>query len=204
VAVSLQAEEPIWIGRKMDAVGAKLAAFLKLENIVPYPDHYVGSSERHPMQFVAEEITRHKWDKGTIGVETDDLLLYRPIGRPAQVGPSQCAFCRRLPPGQLVLDEKIRARDRIHAPSREDRGCRKVKPGVTCEELAATWKMTTTKYAIEKDSRIGYPVGVGYPPTWGELTVSIRAGDKTVLEEGQKLVRRWPLGWPGLPKQPRD
>ncbi len=34
-----------------------------------------------------------------------------------------------------------------------------------------------------KDSRIGYPVGIGFPPTWGELTCSIRAGDHTVMEE---------------------
>jgi len=60
----------------------------------------------------------------------------------------------------------------------------KVTPGITCDELAATWKMTIAKYGIEKDSRLGYPVGIGFPPTWGELTASIRAGDKTALEEG--------------------
>jgi Xaa-Pro aminopeptidase len=60
----------------------------------------------------------------------------------------------------------------------------RVKPGVACEELATAWKDVTTKHGIEKDSRIGYPVGIGFPPTWGELTASIRAGDKTVLEEG--------------------
>jgi ectoine hydrolase len=37
----------------------------------------------------------------------------------------------------------------------------KVKPGMSCEELAAGWKTTTAKYEIEKDSRIGYPVGIG-------------------------------------------
>jgi Xaa-Pro aminopeptidase len=60
----------------------------------------------------------------------------------------------------------------------------RVRPGVRCEELALTWKMTTARYDIEKDSRIGYPVGIGYPPTWGELTASLRAGDATPLEEG--------------------
>src|SRR5262249_27723268 len=66
------AEEPIWIGRAMDAVGAKFTAFLKPENVVPYPDIYVGSAERHPMQYVAEELKRRGWDKGAIGVESDD------------------------------------------------------------------------------------------------------------------------------------
>ena len=72
VAVSLAAEEPVWIGRRMDAAGAKFTAFLAPENIVSYPDHYVASDERHPMQFVAEEVARRGWDKGTIGVESDD------------------------------------------------------------------------------------------------------------------------------------
>ena len=72
VVVSLQQEEPIWIGRKMDAVGAKFTAFLDDSNVIPYPDHYVASSDLHPMQFVAEEIQRLGWDKGRIGVETDD------------------------------------------------------------------------------------------------------------------------------------
>ena len=72
VVVSLQQEEPIWIGRKMDAVGAKFTAFLDDSNVIPYPDQYVASSDLHPLLFVAEEIQRLGWDKGRIGVETDD------------------------------------------------------------------------------------------------------------------------------------
>jgi Xaa-Pro aminopeptidase len=60
----------------------------------------------------------------------------------------------------------------------------KVRPGVACDELAQVWKTVISRHGIEKDSRLGYPVGIGFPPTWGELTASIRAGDKTVLEEG--------------------
>ena len=58
-----------------------------------------------------------------------------------------------------------------------------VKPGLLCEDLEVVWKKVISKYGIEKDSRIGYPVGIGYPPTWGELTCSLRNGDKTILEE---------------------
>jgi len=57
-----------------------------------------------------------------------------------------------------------------------------VKPGVVLEELAAVWTAVISRHGIEKDSRIGYPVGIGYPPTWGELTCSMRKGDRTVLE----------------------
>ncbi len=38
VVVSLAQEEPIWIGRKMDAVGAKFTVFIAPENVLPYTD----------------------------------------------------------------------------------------------------------------------------------------------------------------------
>ncbi|WP_247564324.1 aminopeptidase P family N-terminal domain-containing protein [Bradyrhizobium sp. 151] len=72
VVVSQRQEEPIWIGRGMDAIGAKFTAFLAAKNVVPYPDKYVGSTELHPIQFVSEELQRRGWDRGRIGVETDD------------------------------------------------------------------------------------------------------------------------------------
>ena len=59
----------------------------------------------------------------------------------------------------------------------------RVKPGVSGHDLEEVWKKVISKYNIEKDSRIGYPVGIGYPPTWGELTTSLRKGDKNVIRE---------------------
>ena len=38
------------------------------------------------------------------------------------------------------------------------------------------------KYKIKKDSRTGYSIGIGYPPDWGEQTLNISKGDKTVLQ----------------------
>ena len=72
VVVSLDREEPVWIGRKMDAVGAKFTAFLAPENVVPYPDYYVGSDSHHPLDFVADFLVENGLDKGHVGVETDD------------------------------------------------------------------------------------------------------------------------------------
>ncbi|SNR54410.1 M24 family metallopeptidase [Halorubrum vacuolatum] len=59
-----------------------------------------------------------------------------------------------------------------------------VEPGVTCEAVEAAWRETIAKYGVEKEDRIGYSMGLGYPPDWGEHTASIRPGDETVLEEG--------------------
>jgi Xaa-Pro aminopeptidase len=43
------------------------------------------------------------------------------------------------------------------------------------------------RHGIRKSTRIGYPIGLGYPPNWGELTASLREGDATVLEEGMSF-----------------
>ena len=295
VVVDLASEEPIWIGRKIDAVGAKFTAFLKPDNVVPYPDHYVGSAELHPMQFAAEELNRRGWDKGAVGVETDDyyytakwdallkqglpnlrfldafllvnrcrmrksaqeLTYMRQAGRIAAaaqkaafeacaVGVRQCDVmaelyrvttaglpefggtfpCKppnamvselasaphlswtddKLVPGDMFYIEMGGVRHRYHSPLSRciylgqptahmaqtariiaeglEAVLAVVKPGAVCEELAAAWKAVIARNGLEKDSRIGYPVGIGYPPTWGELTASLRAGDRTVLEEG--------------------
>ena len=49
--------------------------------------------------------------------------------------------------------------------------------------MEKSWKKIISKHGIKKDSRIGSPVGIGYPPTWGELTTSFRKNDLNVLKE---------------------
>ncbi|WP_246018303.1 M24 family metallopeptidase [Pelagibacterium montanilacus] len=294
VAVHLDHDEPIWFGRKMDAVGAQFTAFLAPENVIAYPDKYVGSAELHPMDYLAELITERGWSGANIGVEMDDyyytarwhqiltdalpdahfedafLLVNRvrmtksareiefmmqagaiagaameAARQTVAVGVRQCDVMAELykvttsgtpefggtfpckPPNAMVgeycsaphlswtdaplVEDEIfyiemgGVRHRYHSPLsrcvyvgtppqelvkttaiiREglEAVLDKVRPGVLCEELAAAWKDVIARHGIEKDSRIGYPVGIGYPPTWGELTCSLRAGDKTVMEE---------------------
>ncbi len=57
-----------------------------------------------------------------------------------------------------------------------------VRPGVTCEHIEEVWRKTIAKSGFIKDSRIGYSMGLNYPPDWGEHTASLRPGDKTVLQ----------------------
>jgi len=57
-----------------------------------------------------------------------------------------------------------------------------IKPGVTCEEVERVWAKSIAKSGFIKDSRIGYSMGLNYPPDWGEHTASLRPGDKTVLQ----------------------
>ncbi len=58
------------------------------------------------------------------------------------------------------------------------------RPGAVCEEVEAAWRRCLAASGYEKASRLGYAVGVGYPPDWGEHTASLRAGDRTLLRPG--------------------
>ncbi|PKC51539.1 Creatinase/aminopeptidase, partial [Rhizophagus irregularis] len=49
-------------------------------------------------------------------------------------------------------------------------------------EVEAVWRKSIAKSGFEKESRIGYSMGLNYPPDWGEHTASLRPGDKTVLQ----------------------
>ncbi|WP_246031857.1 M24 family metallopeptidase [Salibacterium salarium] len=57
-----------------------------------------------------------------------------------------------------------------------------VKPGLKCEEVEQMWQDTIARHGYCKDSRIGYSIGVNYPPDWGEHTASLRPGDQTILK----------------------
>jgi ectoine hydrolase len=51
---------------------------------------------------------------------------------------------------------------------------------------------------IVKESRCGYSIGVSYPPDWGERTMSLRPGDKTVLQPGMTfhfIPAVWEQDW---------
>lgn len=294
VVVSLGAEEPIWFGRKMDAVGAKFTAFLAEENVIAYPDKYVGTPDLHPMDYLVTILRDKGWHKGRIAAEQDDyyysakwnriltegfgqgefddgfLLVNRirmkkstqeieymsQAGQIATLamdsarklvhpGVRQCDVMAELyrvtisgtpefggtfpckPPNAMVGElasaphlswtdapleedevfyiEMGGVRHRYHSPLsrcvyvgnppselvrttaiiREglEAALDVIKPGIECQDMARAWDNVIRKYGIEKDSRIGYPVGIGFPPTWGELTCSLRAGDTTVMEE---------------------
>lgn len=59
-----------------------------------------------------------------------------------------------------------------------------VRPGQSCESVELAWRRVISSYGMEKRSRIGYSVGIGYPPDWGERTASLMPGDTTELQPG--------------------
>ncbi len=64
--------DPVWFGRGQDANGAKLTCYLDHDRILGYPDHYVQSTERHPMDFLAGILAMRGWDNCPTGVEMDN------------------------------------------------------------------------------------------------------------------------------------
>ncbi|WP_345900532.1 aminopeptidase P family N-terminal domain-containing protein, partial [Martelella sp. UBA3392] len=64
--------DPVWFGRDQDRNGAKRTCFMSEDDMIGYPDHYVQSDVRHPMDFLAARLEERGWDKTRIGVEMDN------------------------------------------------------------------------------------------------------------------------------------
>ncbi len=301
--------QPIWYGRTQDANGAKLTCYLDHDNILFYPDHYVQTTERHPMDLLSSILIDKGLGSATIGLEMDnyyftasaylslikhmpnakfkdcnvlvhwqraaksapELDMMRTAGRIVEqmharireharpdlpkhelvaeiydaslrgvdgIGGDYAAIVPLLPSGadasapHLTWDERPFKRGegtffeiagcyhRYHCPlSRTlfmgkptqqfldaekavlegmDAGLEMAKVGNVCEDISNAFFAVLKKYGIVKDNRTGYPIGLSYPPDWGEHTMSLRSGDRTVLEEGMTfhfMTGLWQDGW---------
>jgi ectoine hydrolase len=61
-------------------------------------------------------------------------------------------------------------------------GIEAARPGKTAGDVARAFYNVLKKRGIERQGRCGYPIGLSYPPDWGERTFSIRPNDETVLQ----------------------
>ncbi len=299
VLVSLDQDEPMWLGRGMDANGARLTTSLSEDNIREYADDYVQSLVKHPMHFVADVIREKGWDTGSIGVEMDqfyfthrnyvelerslpnatfkdanalvnwvrvvkseaEITFLKRAGKIAEkvmqtavdtidVGVRECDAAAAIAHAQysgtaefagdypaigpwvraggaastphLTWTEKTYRKDEAvllelagvyrhyHSPIARTiflgsnppdlmketaevvmDGLAKtldfIKPGVTAEQIEERWRQAIAHSKVVKESRLGYSIGVNYPPDWGEQTISLRPGDKTVIRENMAL-----------------
>ncbi|MGN6770847.1 MAG: ectoine hydrolase DoeA [Rhizobiaceae bacterium] len=287
-------EDPIWWGRGQDRNGAIRTAWIAEDRMIPYADHYVQSTERHPMQTLAEIIRSKGYGNKRLGLELENyyfsakayLTLQQELpnaklvdatalvnwqravkseqeieymGRAARIveamherirevaepglrkcdlvaeiydaglrgvgdfGGDYAALVPLTPSGKdasaahLTWDDRpMKSGEgtyfeiagcyrRYHAPlSRTlflgeppagmqkaqdavleglEAGLNAARPGNTCGEVAKAFFDVLRKHGVEKDSRTGYPVGISYPPDWGERTMSLRPNDNSVIEE---------------------
>ncbi len=310
VVVVMDEEEPIWIGREMDANGARHTTFLSDDNIFGYPDHYVQSPDRHPMNYFADILKQKDLSKKNIGVEMDayyfsargyeelkkDLpdasfkdgnllvnwvrniksdreieymrqagkitekvmqvaidtvspgvrecdavaaIYHAQIAGTKEYGGDYTAVVPMMPTGEktsaphltwtdepyanevAVNLELAACRHRYHCPMARtlylgvkpsqklkdmadvvveglNTTLGAIKPGMVCEEVELVWRNIIAKVGLEKKSRIGYSMGLNYPPDWGEHTASLRPGDKTILQPNMTfhmILGMWMDDW---------
>jgi ectoine hydrolase len=291
--VLLDEEQPFWIGRSQDGNGAKLTTWLDENHIIPYPEDYVQSTVKHPMDFVCNILKEIGQESKAVGVELDNYyftgkcflqlqaglpqasikdatnivnfvriikseqeitymkraarivenamqkgidsiqegirecdvvanIYHAQISGTDQFGGDYPSIVPLLPSGEKTstphltwTDEPYKAGDpvilelagcyrRYHAPLARtvfigepdpkvkylaevvieglNATLDAIKPGITCEDVENVWRKTIEKSGFTKDSRIGYSMGLNYPPDWGEHTASLRQGDKTILQ----------------------
>lgn len=303
--------EPVWFGRAQDANGALRTCHMDASNIVGYPDHYVQSTERHPMEYLSAQLADRGLALGRVGVEMDnywftaaafmslqknlpnaqlvdatalvnwqravkseaEIGYMRQAGRivekmhqrifdKVEPGIRKCDLVAEIYDAALRYDEQagyggdypaivplmpsgpdagaphltwddlpLQAGQgtffeiagvvhRYHCPlSRTvflgkptrtfldtekavlegmEAGLEKAIVGNACEDIALAFFGVLEKHGIKKDSRTGYPIGLSYPPDWGERTMSLRPGDKTVLQENMTfhfMTGLWMEDW---------
>ena len=81
-------------------------------------------------------------------------------------------------PPQKFLDAEKAVQEGLVA------GLDAARAGNTCEDIAIAFFDVLQRYEIIKNNRTGYPIGLSYPPDWGERTCSLRPGDTTELRPG--------------------
>lgn len=303
--------DPIWFGRSQDAAGARRTTWLPEVDIIGYPDHYVQSTERHPMTYLAAQLADRGYSAARIGVEMDnywysakahaslvtalpdaafkdatalvnwqravkserELEYMRKAGRFVEkmhsrifdviepgmpksslvaeiydaglrydpdisAGGDYPAIVPLLPSGSDAAAPHLTWNDkpmkegegtffeiagvyrRYHCPlSRTiflgtpppvfleaeqavqegmEAGLEMSRAGNRCEDIAQAFFEVLKRHGIEKDNRTGYPIGLSYPPDWGERTMSLRSGDRSVLEPGMTfhfMTGLWMEDW---------
>jgi ectoine hydrolase len=287
--------DPIWWGRGQDANGGVRTCWMTDDRVIGYADNYVQSSDRHPMQDLAERLKGMGLAKARIGVEMENYYFsakaYEVLRaelpdatfvdatavvnwQRAVKSAEELAFMRRaaaisekitdgllervepgVPKNEVVAEifrDAIRGTDdgwgdypaivpllpsgsdaaaphltwngrpfatgeatffeisgcyrRYHAPLCRtlflgkppqflldaeralveglEAGLEVARAGNRASDIAHALARPLERAGIERGARCGYPIGLSYPPDWGERTISLRAEDDTVLEPG--------------------
>lgn len=302
--------DPVWFGREQDAQGALRTCYMRDTDIIGYPDHFVQSPDRHPMDYLAARLADRAWHTGRVGVEMDNYWFsakgfqslsaglpnppqdatnlvnwLRGVKSPAELdrmrkaarlvermhariaekvepGIRKCdlvaeiydaalrydpdlgfggdypAIVPLLPSGTDAAaphltwdDQPMRAGEgtffeiagcfrRYHCPLSRTiflgtppqafldaeqailegmaAGLAAARAGNVCEDIANAFFHVLSRHGIVKNNRTGYPIGLSYPPDWGERTCSLRPGDRTELKPGMTfhfMTGLWMQDW---------
>ena len=180
--------DPVWYGRGQDANGAKRTVYMDHDRIVGYPDHYVQSTERHPMEFLAGVIHDHGWGRGTVGVEMDNYYFSAAAHAALTRGLADAAFrdatglvnWQRAVKSARELDY-MRAAARI-VEAMHTRIFEVIEPGMRKNELVAEIYRTGI---LGADGRGGdYPAIVPLLPTGADAAAPHLTWDDKPIPDG--------------------
>lgn len=80
-----------------------------------------------------------------------------------------------------------------------EKGLEQAKPGNRTCDIANALDKVMLDYGIDRHgARCGYPIGLSYPPDWGERTMSLRSTDETIFEPGMTfhfMPGIWQKSW---------
>lgn len=79
-----------------------------------------------------------------------------------------------------------------------ENGLQAARAGNVAGDIARALAEPLRKSGIERGARCGYPIGLSFPPDWGERTISLRESDETVLEPGMTfhfMPGLWQKDW---------
>jgi ectoine hydrolase len=135
--------EPVWYGRSQDANGALRTAYIDEANIIGYPDIYVQSTERHPMDLLSSTLIDKGWGGYAIGVEMDNYWYSAAAHAALVSGMSNASFkdatglvnwCRAVKSDQELVYMRRAARivEAMH-----QRIAEKIEPGMRKCDLVA-------------------------------------------------------------------
>ncbi len=182
------AAEPIWWGRGIDAAGAQRTVYLDSDNIIGYPDHYVQSDERHPMDHLSRLLREMKLDQGSIGLEMENYYFTAAAFRALQT---------RLPAAKLVDATALVNWQRIVKSEQELEYMRSaariveamhahiydiIEPGMVKSDLAA--EIFRTGIAGKDEHWGDYPAIMPMLPTGMDATAPHLTWDNSVLQAG--------------------
>ncbi|WP_432471497.1 ectoine hydrolase DoeA [Amphritea sp. HPY] len=93
-----------------------------------------------------------------------------------------CPLSRTIYLGEPTADFR-RGADALYAGL--EAGLAAAKPGNRCADIANALNGELAKFGFDRGgARCGYPIGLSFPPDWGERTMSLRGTDETLLEPG--------------------
>ncbi|MFK5583360.1 M24 family metallopeptidase [Serinicoccus sp. LYQ131] len=128
------------------------------------------------------EDTLRRGEATTIELAGVHRRYHVPLARTVSLGPPPPRLARTAEATGLALEKALAA----------------MRPGSTPALVHRAFTQELSRHGLHKDSRIGYSIGIGYPPDWGERTVSLRSEDDTPLRPGMcfhMILGMWMDDW---------